>query len=143
MKKKISATSKDKTDWINYTKSLGGVYDKESSITNKKPQPTNIPKIDLHGISLEDANKIVKNFLQKSIKEGCKKVIIITGKGSRSKIYNDPYRSEKLNTLKYSVPYFIKNDSYLCNKINKISVADLKDGGEGALYIYLKKEKKL
>tara|TARA_B100000029_G_scaffold503472_1_gene580433 strand:+ start:576 stop:1007 length:432 start_codon:yes stop_codon:yes gene_type:complete len=143
VKKKFSATIKDKTDWINYTKSLVGVYDKESSIIDKKPQSINIPKIDLHGISLEAANKIVKNFLQKSIKEGYKKVIIITGKGSRSKIYNNPYKSEKLNTLRYAVPDFIKNDSHLCNKINKISAADLKDGGEGALYIYLKKEKKL
>jgi len=143
VKKKFSATSKDKIDWINYTKSLSGIFDKESSLADKKTQLINIPKIDLHGVSLEDANKIVKNFLQKSIKEGCKKVIIITGKGSRSKIYDDPYRSEKLNTLRYSVPDFIKNDSYLCNKINKISAADLKEGGEGALYIYLKKEKKL
>ena len=47
MKKKFSATTKDKTDWINYTKSLVGVYDKESSIIDKKPQYINIPKIDL------------------------------------------------------------------------------------------------
>ena len=143
MKKKFPVINKDKIDWLNYTKNLNGVYDKELTSVKPNPQLNKIPKIDLHGISLHEANNIAKNFLQKSIKIGYRKVIIITGKGSKSKIYNDPYRSEKMNILRNSVPDFISNDPDLYNKISKISAANLKDGGEGALYVYLKKEKKL
>ena len=66
----------------------------------------------------------------------------MTGKGLRSKSHYYPYLSEKLSTLKYSVPEYIKNDENLNKKINRISQADLKDGGEGAIYIFLKKNKK-
>ena len=59
----------------------------------------------------------------------------------RSKVRNNPYLSEKMNVLKYSVPEFIKNDEDLVNKISNISEADLKDGGEGALYVFLKQAK--
>jgi len=44
--------------------------------------------------------------------------------------------------LKYSVPEYIKNDENLSNKIHRISTADIKDGGEGAIYIFLKNNKK-
>ena len=70
--------------------------------------------------------------------EGYKKLIIVTGKGSRSKVYNDPYRSKEMSILKYSVPDYIKQDEELSNLINKISVADIKEGGEGAISISLK-----
>ena len=49
----------------------------------------------------------------------------------------------KLSTLKYSIPDYINNDESLINKISKISKADLKDGGEGAIYIFLKSNKNL
>ena len=74
---------------------------------------------------------------------GCKKLIIITGKGSRSKNFNNPYRSEKMSVLKHSVPEYIKNNLSLFSKINRISKASLEDGGDGAFYIFLKNNKKL
>ena len=79
----------------------------------------------------------------KSFEEGCKKLIIVTGKGLRSKVYKNPYLSKQMNVLKYSVPEFIKNDKDLLSKIRKISKADLKDGGEGAFYIFLKGSRNL
>ena len=95
-------------------------------------------KLDLHGFSLSDANKNVKKFIINEYKNGNKKLLIVTGKGLRSKVYDDPYRSQKMNTLKNSVPEFIKNDQDLIEKISRISQASLKDGGDGAFYIYLK-----
>jgi len=71
-------------------------------------------------------------------KSGYKKILVVTGKGSRSRSYDNPYLSEKLSVLKYAVPEYINNDENLINKIRKISQADLKDGGEGAIYIFLK-----
>ena len=142
MKKKYSATNKDKVDWFNFTKKLKNVYDKDIDLTKQNTKQNKTAKIDLHGISLDQANKIVKKFIEQSFELGYKKVLIITGKGSRSKIYDDPYRSKKMNTLRHSIPEYIKNEEDFCNKIRGISEADLKDGGEGAIYVYLKKQKK-
>ena len=87
-------------------------------------------------------NKIVKKFVTESFNNGYKKLLIVTGKGSRSKSYDNPYISEKLSVLKYSVPEYIKNDENLNLMINKITQADSKEGGKGAISIFLKSNKK-
>ena len=101
-----------------------------------------IKKLDLHGFSLIEANKKVKKFIIESFDNGYKKLLIVTGKGLRSKVHKNPYLSEQMNVLKHSVPEFIQNDEDLFEKISRMSTADLKDGGEGAFYIFLKKVKK-
>ena len=142
MKKKHFATSKDKKDWIRFTKQMGNVSAKESDLPRKNTEINKVQKLDLHGSSLVEANEMVKNFIIKSFNGGYKKLLVVTGKGLRSKSYDNPYLSEKLSTLKYSVPEYIKNDENLNKKISRISQADLKDGGEGAIYIFLKNNKK-
>ena len=139
MKKKYSVTSKDKKDWIAFTKRLENVYDKNVDFIKQNTTVNKIKKLDLHGLSLNEANKIVKKFVIQSFEEGYRKLLIITGKGLRSQIHKNPYLSEQMNVLKYSVPEFIKNDEDLLEKISSISTADLKDGGEGAFYIFLRK----
>ena len=141
MKKKYFATSKDKKDWIVFTKQMGDISVKESDLLKENIEINKVQKLDLHGSSLIEANKIVKKFIIKSYNNGCKKLLIVTGKGLRSKSHDNPYLSEKLSVLKYSVPEYIKNDENLANKINSISTADIKDGGEGAIYISLKNNK--
>jgi len=143
VKKKYPVTSKDKKDWIAFTKRLENVSDKDVDFIKQNTTVHKIRKLDLHGFSLIEANKITKKFINQSHEDGYKKLLIVTGKGLRSKIFNDPYRSEKMNVLKYSVPEYIKNDENLFNKISKISTADLEDGGEGAIYVFFKKAKKL
>ena len=98
--------------------------------------------MDLHGLSLTIWNSIVKKFIIESFNYGYKKLLIVTGKGLRSKSYDNPYLSAKFSVLKYSVPEYIKNNENLTNKIRRISKADLKDGGAGAMYIFLKNTKK-
>ena len=142
MKKKYTVTSKDKKDWIDFTKRLENIFDKDANFIKQNTSVNKIGKLDLHGLSLNQANKIVKKFIIESFEKGYKKILIITGKGSKSKVHKNPYLSEQMNILKYSVPEFIKNDEDLFEKINRISTADLKDGGEGAFYIFLKKVKK-
>ena len=109
--------------------------------TQLRHQINKIKKLDLHGSSLVEANERVKNFIIKSFNSGYKKLLVVTGKGLRSKSHDNPYISEKLSVLKYSVPEYIKNDEDLNNKIIRISEADIKDGGEGAIYIFLKNNK--
>ena len=142
MKKKYIASSKDKKDWLDFTKQIGNISSKENDLSQENIEINKIKKLDLHGYSLIEANKIVKNFIINSFNSGCKKLLIVTGRGLRSKSYNNPYVSEKLSVLKYSVPEFIKNDENLNNKISRISKAEIKDGGEGAIYIFLKNNKK-
>ena len=142
MKKKYLATSKDKKDWIAFTKYMGNINAKESDLLKENIEINKVQKLDLHGFSLIEANKITKNFIIKSFNNGYKKLLIVTGKGLRSKSHHNPYLSEKLSVLKYSIPEYIKNDENLNQKISRISKADVKDGGEGAIYIFLKNNKK-
>ena len=142
MKKKYVATSKDKKDWMDFTKNMSGIFPKEEDFFKKTTDRKMMPKLDLHGFSLDESNKIVKKFIIESFNKGYKKLLVVTGKGKNSKSYDNPYVSEKLNVLKYSVPEFIKNNKNLNNKIIKIEKADIRDGGEGAISIFLKSSRK-
>ena len=143
MKKEKLVTSKDKKDWNNFIKNINSVHDKDSAESINYSQQNREKKIDLHGFSISKANEEVKKFLIQSYEEGCQKIIIITGKGSRSKVYKDPYRSDKMSILRYSVQNFIENEVDLMNIVKKITKADIKDGGEGAIYIFLKDKNKI
>ena len=143
MKKEKAATSKDEKDWDNFINSTDSVHDKDTAESINCIEKNITKKIDLHGFSIIKANEEVKNFLIKSYEEGYKKIIIITGKGSRSKVYSDPYRSDKMNILRHSVQNFIENEIDLMKIVKKISQADIKDGGEGAIYLFLKDKNKI
>jgi len=143
VKKKVFVSSKDKRDWLDFTQNLNNLPNKDLDFSNYNKKKNLVKKIDLHGSSLSEANKIVKNFINDSYELGYSKLIVITGKGSHSRVYGDPYKSEKMSVLKYSVPEYINNNSGLSNKIISITEAERKDGGEGAFYIFLKKNKSL
>ena len=143
MKKKYSVAPKDKKDWLAFTKHLENIYDKDTDFIKQNTTENKIRRLDLHGLSLNQANKIVKKFIIESFEEGYKKILIITGKGLRSKAHKNPYVSEQASVLKHAVPEFIKNDEDLFEKISRISTADLKDGGDGAFYVFLKRKKNL
>ena len=134
-------SDKDKKAWQNFLQSEEKVYDKDSY--NKKLTKPKVNSIDLHGYSLDEANSIIENFINKNYDLGVHKLIIVTGKGLHSNNEKDPYVSKDLGILKYSVPEYIKNNKELMKKINDINGADLNDGGSGAFYIYLKKNKKI
>ena len=136
MNSKIS--DKDKKDWKNFISSKDEIPNKDSKITKDKIKKKIIKKIDLHGFSLENANKVIEEFITQSFEEGVNKIIVITGKGLRSKNDENPYISKNLSILKYSVPEFIKSNINLMKIIKNINEADIEDGGKGAFYIYLK-----
>tara|TARA_B000000565_G_scaffold175994_1_gene133334 strand:+ start:159 stop:578 length:420 start_codon:yes stop_codon:yes gene_type:complete len=134
-------SDKDKKAWQNFLQSEEKVYDKDNN--NKKLTTPKVNSIDLHGYSLDEANSIIENFINKNYDLGVHKLIVVTGKGLHSNNEKDPYVSKDLGILKYSVPEYIKNNEELMEKINEINEADLNDGGSGAFYIYLKKNKKI
>ena len=143
MKKKNTVSKKDKKDWEDFTKQIGDIHPKEDDLLQQNIKVAEIKKLDLHGSSLNDANRKVKEFINGSFNQGYRKLLVITGKGSRSKVDENPYISEKFSVLKYSVPEFIENDEDLNKKVIKISTADRKHGGDGAIYIFLKNNKKI
>jgi len=132
-------SDKDKKDWENFISSQEKLNDKDYKLDLKTSQK--IRSIDLHGFTLLEANKIIEQFINKSYEEKINKLIIVTGKGLHSENEKNPFVSKKLSILKYSVPEFIKNNKKLMKKIIEFKDAEIKDGGSGAFYIYLKKLK--
>ena len=135
MNEKIS--KKDLQDWENFLSNKEKLPNKDLNLSTKKKKEQ--MTIDLHGYSLNEANEIVEEMINKSYKMGINKLKIVTGKGLHSKNEKDPYISKDLGILKYSIPEFIKNDKNLMNLIKEIKEAKIEDGGSGAFYIYLKK----
>ena len=130
---------KDKKDWEKFLSSNEKLPNKDNELKKKKFFKTK--SIDLHGYTLDQANKTIEDFITKSYEEKINKLIIVTGKGLHSQNEKDPYVSKDLGILKYSVPEFINNNKYLMSMINDIKDAKIEDGGEGAFYIFLKKNK--
>jgi len=130
-------TDKDKQDWDNFLSNDETMPDKDSD-QKEKLKRKNI-SFDLHGYSLDDANKKIEELINYSYNNGIRKLTIVTGKGIHSQNEKDPYVSKDLGILKYSVPEYIKNDNCLMNMINEIKDANIEDGGSGAFYILLKK----
>ncbi len=136
MNSKIS--NKDKKDWENFLSNKDHLPDKDDIQNNKKVKKKK--SLDLHGYSLDNANKVLENFIKKSYEEKIFKLIIVTGKGLHSDNEKNPYVSKDLSILKYSIPEFVKNNSQLMKIISDIKEASIEDGGSGAFYIYLKKK---
>ena len=132
-------SDKDKKEWEDFLKSDEKIFDKDNNHQNKEFFKTK--SIDLHGYTLDQANKKIEEFIQHSYNEKINKIIVVTGKGLHSQNEKDPYVSKDLSILKHSVPNFIYNNRNLMKLITELKDAEIKDGGSGAFYIYLKKNK--
>ena len=132
-------SDKDKKDWQDF-------LSKNEKLPNKDKIKSNSlvfknTEIDLHGFTLDDANKEIEKFINECFNNGFNKIRVVTGKGLHSNNEQDPYVSKDLSILRYSVPEFIKNNIELMKLINEFKEAPIEDGGEGAFYILLKKKK--
>ena len=138
MNKKIS--EKDIKDWKEFTES-------NSKIENKDIDFVQLEKIsnrtlDLHGLTLEIANKKIEQFIKSSFDKKVEKITVITGKGLRSKVDQNPYQSKDLSILKYSVPEFIRNNLELMSLIKNID-DQTENKNSGSFIIHLKSKNKL
>ena len=133
-------SDKDKKDWKKFINSTEKLPNKD--LKHQKNKNLKIRSIDLHGYTLDEANKTIEDFISKAFSENVNKLVVVTGKGLHSENEKDPYVSKDLGILKYSVPEFIKNNNNLNKIISKTEDAKIDDGGSGAFYIYLKKNKK-
>ena len=138
MTDKIS--DKDKKDWENFLKSTDKLEIKDKEEITKSKFLIG-KSIDLHGYSLQEANNKIFEFIMECFSEGVKKINVITGKGLRSKNVDDPYKSNNLGILKYSVPNFIKNNTELIDKVLKIDFDSVNSPSKGNFDIILKSKK--
>ena len=138
MNKKLS--DKDLKDWNKFIKSKDTINPKdelnEASINKNKSTFV----IDLHGYSLDQANKFVEKTINECFEKQISKVNIITGKGMRSQSAEDPYKSTELSILKHSIPEFINSNVELMKKIKNIDSTDEKN--LGSFNVYLKSKNK-
>ena len=139
MIKKIS--DQDKKDWKKFIDNNEKLENKDKEI-QKNEKNFIIKSIDLHGYTLDNANKTISEFINKCYLEGVENIKVITGKGSRSKNKEDPYLSTDLSILKYSVPNYIKNNSELMKKIKELGLDSVNDVSQGTFDILLKKNNK-
>ncbi|MDB4192761.1 Smr/MutS family protein [Candidatus Pelagibacter sp.] len=140
-KKDIKNPDKDKQDWENFLNNKEKIPNKDF-IYKKDIRYERTKKIDLHGYTIEEANRAIEQLIQKCFEESVTKIIVITGKGLRSKNVENPYLSKDLSILKYSVPEFIEKNKSLTQFIIETTDAKIEDGGSGAFYIYLKNKNK-
>ena len=132
-------SDKDKKAWEKFITGDERLPNKDNKF--QKKTSLKIKSIDLHGYTLEEANRSIENFITQSYEDGINKLIVVTGKGLHSQNEKDPYVSKNLSILKYSVPEFISNNQSLMKIIHEMQDAKIEDGGEGAFYILLKKNK--
>ena len=140
MNKKIS--DKDKKDWQDFISNNDRLSDKDFNLNKNRNEKEIIKTIDLHGFSLENANKTIDEFINRCFEAKVSKITVITGKGLRSNNIDNPYVSKDLSILKHSVPDYIKSRQNLMKVIKKIKEANIEEGGQGAFNIFLKKFKK-
>ena len=140
-KNDVKNPDNDKQDWENFLNNKEKIPNKDF-VYKKNIRHEKIKKIDLHGYTIEEANKAIEKFIQKCFDEDVTKIIVITGKGLRSKNIENPYLSKDLSILKYSVPEFIESNKSLTEFIIETTDAKIEDGGSGAFYIYLKNKNK-
>ena len=129
-------SDKDQRDWKNFLDSSEKLQSKD--VDQEKNQKISESSIDLHGYTLDEANKKISEFLENCYLNKVKKINVITGKGMRSKNLEDPYQSKDLSILKYSVPEYIKNNTELMNKIIKIDFESVNSPSKGNFDIFLK-----
>ena len=139
MNDKIS--DKDKKAWKDFLSSNEKLPNKDNKLNTSLN--VKIKHIDLHGFTLQEANKTVEKFINDSYNHNVSKIVVVTGKGLHSSVEKDPYVSKDLSILKYSVPDFIENNPDIMKKVIEIKDAEVKDGGSGAFYIFLKKNYKI
>ena len=136
MKNKFPLSQKDKEDWQNFLEDTSRVPDKDQK--NRSDRLTDKFRFDLHGLTLDEANKKVKEIIKLCSEKNCREILLITGKGLHSN-QDDVYKSSNLSKLRFSVPDFINSDPEISKLILSIANPSRKQGGEGALLIKLKK----
>ena len=140
MNKHKDLSPEDKKNWEDYIKNPSDIFDKDKSNSINSEKKSRF-RFDLHGFTLDQANKKVKEIILSCTEKKYKEILFITGKGKHSTNDKDIYTSKDLGRLKYSVPEFIKNNSQLMSKIIGIDFEAVENPSVGNFDIFLRKKK--
>ncbi len=91
-------------------------------------------RIDLHGMTLSEAHPELIRFILNAQTAGQRLVLVITGKG---KMTHDPV-PRPIGALRHQVPHWLRL-APLAQAVQQVAEANLKHGGSGALYVYLRR----
>ena len=139
----IIPLSKEKTTVSNIKKNYHTQLEQGKIQINKKIKKNIIrinKKIDLHGLSLTEAKEIFINTIESCFFSDKRCILFITGKGlnkkpnfpKETKLY---YGKIRENFLEWTT------DNKVYSKILSTEQASPKYGGEGAFFVYLRKNK--
>jgi len=94
-------------------------------------------RLDLHGMTQAAAHKALLSFLQKAHKKGARLALVVTGRGNPDK-ENPAWAAKPHGVLKEMVPRWL-NEGEFAAFITGTAPAHIRHGGDGALYVYLRK----
>ena len=137
MKKKEDIPEIEKKLWEEYLKNPKDLFDKELEDTKQYHRSKRF-RFDLHGFTLHDANKKVRELIMHCQENRFKEILLITGKGLHSNTDQNTYVSKELSKLKFAIPEYIKMQKDLSDRVISIEAAKINDGGEGAIIVKLK-----
>ena len=87
-------------------------------------------RIDLHGMTQDEARPALERFIDAAWRDGKREVLVITGKGTRA--------DGAIGVLRQAVPQWL-NAAPNRARVTAFTHAAAKDGGEGALYVRIKR----
>lgn len=90
--------------------------------------------IDLHGMRQDEAHLALRGFLRRQQAQGCKLVLVVTGKGAAG----DSLFGEERGVLRRVVPHWLRLPD-LRPLIVGFDEAEQRHGGSGALYVRLRR----
>lgn len=94
-------------------------------------------RVDLHGLNRDQAFTILHRFLIRAMAENNRRLLVITGKGRGTSDTQDGYSGGVLRT---EVPRWLRHGP-LADRILSVQSAHPKDGGGGACYVILRRER--
>lgn len=95
-------------------------------------------RLDLHGMTLDQAHPALIRFILKAQADGKRLVLVITGKGRETDGFDPVPRHRGI--LKRQVPHWLEIPP-LAQAVLQVTTAHTRHGGGGALYVYLRKNR--
>jgi DNA-nicking Smr family endonuclease len=97
-------------------------------------------RLDLHGMRQRDAHAQLRRFLKTAQARGLKHVLVITGKGADQTASRSFYEEDERGVLRQAVPHWLADPEF-ATLVVSFSQAPRRLGGEGALYVRLRRSR--
>ena len=116
----------------------GGTLDRQTARRLERGAVAVEARLDLHGMRQKEAHAALRRFLKSVHGKGYRHVLVITGKGAEADARRSFYEDEGRGVLRSAVPHWLAAPD-LAHVVLSYSEAPRRLGGEGALYVRLRK----